>query len=72
METQTENKQEWKQLQNKYLEEGLTKDEMHRWSELDEVLCLPGSLAHNRKLNEDKMNYLKSIAMQGGCVGSND
>ena len=36
--------------------------------EEDEKNCVPGSLAHDKKCREIDLEYLKSIAMRGGCV----
>ena len=36
----------------------------------DENNCVPGSLAHDRKLKQEQLEYLKSISIDGGCVSS--
>ena len=38
--------------------------------ELDERNCVLGSLAHDRKLAKEREEYLKSIAIKGGCVSN--
>ena len=55
METQTKQQTEVNQLREKFLKQGtLNKEDIVRWSELDELLEVPGSLADDK--NKTKEN----------------
>lgn len=68
--TKKELRKEKQDLDKKYLEMGWTKEELKRSIELDELLCVPGSLSHDKKIQKEKKDYLKSISMQGGYVSN--